>query len=187
MASRVLGAVLTLVSTDAFQPANRNAAAWVRLNAAGPRMPPSKELMNYLEALLPVDPSGKLTNEEKPYNVALKMLLDPRGCAGDEACAEAALTARAGGSSSGAGDVTAGGDNSARLDFLEASPYYDTSNVPLNTYKAKEPFIGKINSVKRIVGPKANGEICHVNIEHKVVIHRACISMFWPKESLYYK
>ena len=42
-------------------------------------------------------------------------------------------------------------------DFLEANPYYDQSNIPLNTYKNKEPHTGKVVSVKRIVGPKATG------------------------------
>jgi len=37
-------------------------------------------------------------------------------------------------------------------DFLEATPYYDTKNIPLNTYKNKEPHTGKVVSVKRIVG-----------------------------------
>jgi len=105
--------------------------------------------------------------------VALKTLLDPRGCAGDEGCAADALTARANGGAS-----SAGSESSARLDFLEASPYYDMSNVPLNTYKAKEPFVGKVNSVKRIVGPKANGEICHVNIEHQGMMP------FWEGQSV---
>ena len=80
------------------------------------------------------------------------------GGVGSTAAASGAAASGAVGSDSG----------SARLDFLEASPYYDTSKVPLNTYKAKEPFVGKINSVKRIVGPKATGEICHVNIDRKV-------------------
>jgi hypothetical protein len=159
-ASLVLGA-------DAFQPLTSTHAPWVRLNAEAPKMPPSKELMNYLEDLLPPDPTGKLTNKEKPYNVALKTLMDPSGCAGDEMCAADALSAHANGGAAASGAV--GSDSgSARLDFLEASPYYDTSKVPLNTYKAKEPFVGKINSVKRIVGPKATGEICHVNIDRKV-------------------
>jgi hypothetical protein len=37
-------------------------------------------------------------------------------------------------------------------DFLEATPYWNQSTVPINTYKTKEPFIGKVISVKRIVG-----------------------------------
>lgn len=50
--------------------------------------------------------------------------------------------------------------------FLEADPYYDMSNIPLNTYKAKEPHIGKIISVKRIVGAQATGETCDIVIDH---------------------
>jgi len=50
-------------------------------------------------------------------------------------------------------------------DFLEAKPYYDQSNIPVNTYKAKAPYVGKVVSVKRIVGPKATGETCDVVID----------------------
>jgi len=56
----------------------------------------------------------------------------------------------------------AGGD---MQDFLEATPYYDQSAVPVNTFKAKAPHIGKVVSVKRIVGPKATGETCNVVID----------------------
>eukprot|EP01031_Cornospumella_fuschlensis_P040891 gene40891-49881_t len=51
-------------------------------------------------------------------------------------------------------------------DFLEADPYYDNSNLPLNTFKAKEPHVGKIISVKRIVGAQATGETCNIVIDH---------------------
>merc|ERR1711988_612906 len=50
--------------------------------------------------------------------------------------------------------------------FLEASPYTDQSNIPVNTYKAKAPYVGKIVSTKRIVGPKATGETCDIIIDH---------------------
>jgi ferredoxin--NADP+ reductase len=52
-------------------------------------------------------------------------------------------------------------------DFLEAIPYWDQSMVPVNTFKNKTPFIGKVVSTKRIVGPKATGETCHIIISHK--------------------
>jgi ferredoxin--NADP+ reductase len=52
-------------------------------------------------------------------------------------------------------------------DFLEASPYWDQSTVPVNVYKNKMPFTGKVVSTKRIVGPKATGETCHIVIDHK--------------------
>lgn len=55
---------------------------------------------------------------------------------------------------------------SKKQDFLEADPYYDQSNIPLNTYKNKEPYIGKVVSVKRIVGPDATGETCDIVISH---------------------
>ena len=55
----------------------------------------------------------------------------------------------------------------AAQDFLEAEPYYDQSTVPVNVYKNKAPFTGKIVSTKRIVGPKATGETCHIIIDHE--------------------
>ena len=39
-------------------------------------------------------------------------------------------------------------------------------NPPLNTYKTKEPYIGTVLSVERIVGPNATGETCHIVIDH---------------------
>jgi len=51
-------------------------------------------------------------------------------------------------------------------DFLEAEPYYDQKTVPTNTYKNKTPFTGKVVSTKRIVGPQATGETCHIIIDH---------------------
>jgi ferredoxin--NADP+ reductase len=52
-------------------------------------------------------------------------------------------------------------------DFLEANPYYDMSNIPLQLFKAKEPYVGKIISVKRIVGAQATGETCNIVIDHQ--------------------
>jgi ferredoxin--NADP+ reductase len=57
--------------------------------------------------------------------------------------------------------------SSGDQDFLEANPFWDQSNIPLNTYKNKSPFIGKVISTKRIVGPQATGETCHIVIDHK--------------------
>jgi len=54
-----------------------------------------------------------------------------------------------------------------KQNFLEAEPYYDQSAVPVNTYKNKAPFTGKVVSTKRIVGPKATGETCHIIIDHE--------------------
>jgi len=51
-------------------------------------------------------------------------------------------------------------------DFLEAEPYYSIKTVPTNTYKNKTPFTGKVVSTKRIVGPQATGETCHIIIDH---------------------
>ena len=69
------------------------------------------------------------------------------------------------------GGGTGGGARAAHPEAaqsaLEADPYYDTSNIPINTYKNKEPFVGKVVSVKRIVGPKATGETCDVVIDHQ--------------------
>lgn len=53
-----------------------------------------------------------------------------------------------------------------KQDFLEAEPYWDQSTVPVNTAKAKAPHVGKVVSNKRIVGPKATGETCHIIIDH---------------------
>jgi len=62
-----------------------------------------------------------------------------------------------------------GGESSAeqKQDFLEATPYYDQSTVPTNTYKPKTPYAAKVVSTKRIVGPKATGETCHIVMDHK--------------------
>eukprot|EP00977_Amphora_coffeiformis_P008445 scaffold1912_cov167-Amphora_coffeaeformis.AAC.44 len=74
----------------------------------------------------------------------------------------------------GAGVLAAGvagvklmGGGEKKQDFLEASPYWDQSTVPVNVYKNKAPFTGKVVSTKRIVGPKATGETCHIVIDHK--------------------
>jgi len=58
------------------------------------------------------------------------------------------------------------GGGSKSQDFLEAEPYWDQKTVPTNTYKNKTPFTGKVVSTKRIVGPKATGETCHIIIDH---------------------
>jgi len=55
----------------------------------------------------------------------------------------------------------------AAEDFLEAEPYYNQKNVPVNTFKVKTPFTGKVVSTKRIVGPQATGETCHIIIDHE--------------------
>jgi len=55
----------------------------------------------------------------------------------------------------------------AAEDFLEAEPYYDQSTVPTNKFKNKAPFAGKVVSSKRIVGPQATGETCHIIIDHE--------------------
>jgi hypothetical protein len=53
------------------------------------------------------------------------------------------------------------------LSFLEASPYWDQSNIPLNLAKQKNPFVGKIVSAQSIVGPNAPGDICNIVIDHR--------------------
>jgi len=58
-------------------------------------------------------------------------------------------------------------EEKAKQDFLEADPYWDQTNVPVNVYKNKAPFTGKVVSTKRIVGPKATGETCHIVIDHQ--------------------
>merc|ERR1712147_12040 len=54
-----------------------------------------------------------------------------------------------------------------KQDFLEASPYWDQSTVPVNTWKNKAPYTAKIVSCKRIVGPEATGETCHIIMNHE--------------------
>eukprot|EP00631_Chrysoreinhardia_giraudii_P004019 CAMPEP_0197415818 /NCGR_PEP_ID=MMETSP1170-20131217/2243_1 /TAXON_ID=54406 /ORGANISM="Sarcinochrysis sp, Strain CCMP770" /LENGTH=372 /DNA_ID=CAMNT_0042942661 /DNA_START=40 /DNA_END=1158 /DNA_ORIENTATION=- len=54
-----------------------------------------------------------------------------------------------------------------KQNFLEASPFWDQSNIPLNTYKNKAPFTAKVVSCKRIVGPEATGETCHIIFDHR--------------------
>jgi len=61
--------------------------------------------------------------------------------------------------------LASGGD--LKQNFLEADPYWDQSVVPVNVYKNKAPFTGKVVSTKRIVGPKATGETCHIVVDHK--------------------
>merc|ERR1711871_337553 len=55
---------------------------------------------------------------------------------------------------------------SGKQDFREADPYWDQSNIPVNTYKNKAPFTAKVMGTKRIVGPKATGETCHIIMNH---------------------
>jgi len=57
-------------------------------------------------------------------------------------------------------------NSDTKQDFLEAEPYWDQSTVPVNVYKNKAPFTGKVVSSKRIVGPKATGETCHIVFDH---------------------
>ncbi|KAL9266633.1 Ferredoxin--NADP reductase, root isozyme, chloroplastic-like protein [Drosera capensis] len=39
-------------------------------------------------------------------------------------------------------------------------------NPPMHLYKNKEPYVGTIASVERLVGPNATGETCHIVIDH---------------------
>jgi len=65
------------------------------------------------------------------------------------------------------GVATAAPAAGGKQDFLEADPYWDQSNIPVNTYKNKSPFTAKVVSVKRIVGPEATGETCHIIMSHE--------------------
>jgi ferredoxin--NADP+ reductase len=78
-----------------------------------------------------------------------------------------AVQARASPAQMGLMDAVTGLFGDKKQDFLEASPYSDQSGVPVNTYKNKSPFTGKVVSVKRIVGPKATGETCHIIMSHE--------------------
>lgn len=37
---------------------------------------------------------------------------------------------------------------------------------PMNLYKNKEPYVGRVESVERIVGPDSPGETCHIIVNH---------------------
>lgn len=63
-------------------------------------------------------------------------------------------------------------------DFLEAEPYWDNSNMPMLTYKAASPYIAKIISVTKIVGPQATGETFDVVIDHQGKVP------YWEGQSL---
>jgi len=66
-----------------------------------------------------------------------------------------------------AGTFMKGESSGKKQDFLEAEPFWDQKTVPTNTFKIKAPFTGKVISTKRIVGPKATGETCHIIIDHE--------------------
>jgi ferredoxin--NADP+ reductase len=59
-----------------------------------------------------------------------------------------------------------GASMAVKQDFLEATPYWSTDSIPINTYKNKSPHVGKVISTKRIVGPEATGETCHIIIDN---------------------
>ena len=77
------------------------------------------------------------------------------------------LAAGAGVIAAGAAAIKLTSGGGTAQDFLEAEPYWDQSSIPVNVYKNKAPFTGKVVSTKRIVGPKATGETCHIVIDHK--------------------
>jgi len=77
------------------------------------------------------------------------------------------LAAGAGVVAAGAAAMKLTSSSGGGQDFLEFTPYYDHSDVKVNTFKNKAPFTGKVVSTKRIVGPKATGETCHIVIDHK--------------------
>merc|ERR1719272_42867 len=54
-----------------------------------------------------------------------------------------------------------------KQDFLEADPYWETKDIPINTFKNKAPFTAKVTSTKRIVGAAATGETCHIIMDHQ--------------------
>merc|ERR1711892_1007515 len=37
-----------------------------------------------------------------------------------------------------------------KQDFLEADPYWETKDIPINTFKNKAPFTSKVVSTKRV-------------------------------------
>eukprot|EP00903_Cladosiphon_okamuranus_P007149 g6942.t1 len=49
---------------------------------------------------------------------------------------------------------------------LERQPYWDMSELPNHTFKAKAPYIGTIETVEKLVQPGASGEVFHVKLRH---------------------
>ena len=69
------------------------------------------------------------------------------------------------GAVSGAREILKENTVKVPLDKFEVEPYHAIlDNIPLNTFKNKAPLTAKIASVKRIVGPSAPGEVCHIKI-----------------------
>jgi len=67
----------------------------------------------------------------------------------------------------------------ANVDFLEASPYYDMSSIPINTFKHKEPLLGKVVEVKSLFDDANSiGEIFQVIIDHGKKM------LYWEGQSL---
>ncbi|CAM9291462.1 unnamed protein product [Ascophyllum nodosum] len=44
--------------------------------------------------------------------------------------------------------------------------YWDMSDLPMHTFKAKAPYVGAVESVEKLVRPEAPGEVFHVNLRH---------------------
>jgi len=65
------------------------------------------------------------------------------------------------------GEILTESPEGKKQDFLEASPYWDQKTVPVNTWKNKSPYTAKVVSCKRIVGPEATGETCHIIFDHQ--------------------
>ncbi|CBJ31206.1 hypothetical protein Esi_0238_0041 [Ectocarpus siliculosus] len=50
---------------------------------------------------------------------------------------------------------------------LEREPYWDMSELPMHTFKAKAPYTGTIETVEKLVQPGASGEVFHVKLRHE--------------------
>jgi ferredoxin--NADP+ reductase len=61
--------------------------------------------------------------------------------------------------------VAVRGVSTKAMKLAEVPLEMEVPPMPLNTFGPKAPFIAKIKSVERIVGPKATGETCHIIIE----------------------
>jgi len=117
----------------------------------------SNDIPEALRSQMSVEQLRKMEEEAGKIKAAQDADLDPwfsEAVAGEDTIADFDTLE---GSMTGAGGVQ---------DFLEATPYYDMSGIPINTYKNKEPFTGSVVSCKRIVGPKCPGEVCHIVINH---------------------
>ena len=151
-------ATLSLLGySTAFVPlTNINAPS--PLTASSTSLKVTNDIPEALRSQMSVDQLRKMEEEAGKIKAAQDADLDPwfsEAVAGEDTIADFDTLE---------GSMTGG--SGGKQDFLEANPYHDMSNIPINTYKNKEPFTGSVVSCKRIVGPQCPGEVCHIVINH---------------------